>query len=143
MDTIFTNFENSKTSDPHRLLLNLLDKINLKISYKCVVLSNLSTYYKCKNIKKSYKNNKFKVSAPTWNEDFELPAESYSLSDIQDCFEYILKKHETDADDPSIRIYVEFIEFHRLPKIYQGFWIFRSSGPIFLILISLFIISDT
>ena len=91
MDTIFMNSENSETSDPHRLLLNLLGKINLKRSDKYVALSNLSIYYTWKNIKKSYKNNKFKISAPTWNEEFELPDESYSVSDIQDYFKYILK----------------------------------------------------
>ena len=84
MDIIFKNSENSKTSDPHRLLLNLTDNINLKRSDKYVVLSNLSIYYTWKNIKKSYKNNKFKISAPTWNEEFELSDESYSVSDIQD-----------------------------------------------------------
>ena len=56
-------------------------------------LSNLSIHYAWKNIKKSYKNNKFKISAPTWNEEFELPDGSYSISDIQDYFEYILKKN--------------------------------------------------
>ena len=59
------NSENSKTSDPHRLLLNLADKINLKRSDKYVALSNLSIYYTWKNIKKSHKNNEFKISAPT------------------------------------------------------------------------------
>ena len=93
MDTIFMNSENSKTSAPHRLLLNLLDKINLKKSDKYVALSNLSIYNTWKNIKKSYKNNKLKISAPTWNEEFELPGGSYSVSDIQDYLKYILKKH--------------------------------------------------
>ena len=79
MDTLFMNSENSKTSDPHRLLLYLLDKINLKSSDKYVALSNLSIYYTWKNIKTSYKNNKFKISAPTWNEEFELPDGSYSV----------------------------------------------------------------
>ena len=81
MDTIFMNSESSKRNDPHRLLLNLADKINLG-SDKYVALSNLSIYYTWKNIKKSYKNNKFKISAPTWNEQFELPDGSYSVSDI-------------------------------------------------------------
>ena len=85
------NFENSKTSDPHRLLLNLTDKINLKRSDKYVALSNLSIYYTWKNIKNSYENNKFKISALTWNEGFELPDGSYSVSDIQDYCEYIFK----------------------------------------------------
>ena len=57
------NSENSKTSEPHRLLLSLTDKINLKKSDKYFALSNLSIYYKWKNIKKSYKNNKFQISA--------------------------------------------------------------------------------
>ena len=85
------NSENRKTSDLLRLLLNLSDKINLKRSDKYVALSSLSIYYAWKNIKKSYKNNEFKISAPTWNEEFELPDGSYSVSDIQDYFEYILK----------------------------------------------------
>ena len=68
MDTILMNPENSKTSDPRRLLHNLIDKINLKRNDKNVALSNLSIYYTWKNIKKSFKNNKFKISAPTWNE---------------------------------------------------------------------------
>ena len=93
MDTIFMNSENSKTSAPHRLLLNLPDKINLKRSEKYVALSNLSIYNTWKNIKKSYKNNKFKISAPTWNKEFELPGGSYSVSDIHDSLKYILKKH--------------------------------------------------
>ena len=90
MDTIFKNSENCKTSDPHRLLLNLSNKINLKRSDKCVALSNLSIYYTWKNIKKSYENNEFKTTAPRWNEKFELPDRSYSVSDIQDYFKYIL-----------------------------------------------------
>ena len=91
MDTIFMNSENSKTSDAHRLLLNLTDKIHLKRSDKYVALSNLSIYYTWKNIKNSYENNKFKISALTWNEGFELPDGSYSVSDIQDYCEYIFK----------------------------------------------------
>ena len=67
MDTISINSENSKTSDPHTLLLNPADKTVLKRMDKYVALSNLSIYYKFKNIKNSYKNNKFKISVPTWN----------------------------------------------------------------------------
>ena len=84
MDTIFVNFDNSKTSDPHRLLLNLSDKINSKGSHKYVALSNLSIYYTLKNIKKSYKNNISKISTPTGNKKFQLLDGSYSVSDIQD-----------------------------------------------------------
>ena len=75
------NSENSKTSDPRRLLLNLTDEIDLRRKDKYIALSNLSIYYTWKNIKKSYKNNKFKISAPVWNEEFELPDGSYSISD--------------------------------------------------------------
>ena len=85
------NSENSITSVPHRLLLNITDKINLKRSDKYFALLNLSIYYKWKNIKKSYKNNEFKISAPTWNSEFQSPDGSYSVSDIQGYFKYILE----------------------------------------------------
>ena len=85
------NSENRKTSDLLRLLLNLSDKINLKRSDKYVALSSLSIYYAWKNIKKSYKNNEFKISVPTWNQELALSDGSYSVSDIQEYFEYILK----------------------------------------------------
>ena len=91
MNTMFMNSKNSKISDPHRLLLNLTDKIKLRRSDRYVALSNLSIYYTWKNIKKLYKNNRFKILAPTWNEESELPNRSYSLSVIQDYFEYIWK----------------------------------------------------
>ena len=110
LDAIFMNSEKSKTSDPRRLLLNLTDKINLKSSDKYVALSNHSIQYTWKNIKKSYKYNKFKISAPTWNEEFELPDGSYSVSDIQDYFKYNFKKNEAVSDSPSIRIYINKIE---------------------------------
>ena len=87
------NSKNSKTSDPHRLLLNLTDKTDLKRKDKYIALSNLSIYYTWKNTKKSYKNNKFKISVPTWNEEFESPDGSYFMFGIQDYFEYMLKKH--------------------------------------------------
>ena len=70
---------------------------------------NLSIYYTWKNIKSSYNNNKFKISASTWNEEFTLPDGSYSVSDIQDYFEYILKKHGENTDKLSIQIYVNKI----------------------------------
>ena len=69
----------------------------------------LAFYYTWKNIKKSCKNNKFNIPAPTWNEVFELPDGSCYVSDIQDYFKYILKKHETVTDNPSIMIYVNKI----------------------------------
>ena len=85
------NSENSTTSDPLVLILRLTNKVDLKIGEKIIALSNLSIYYKWRNIKNSYNNNKFKISTPTWNDKFELPDGSYSVSDIQDYFENILK----------------------------------------------------
>ena len=81
MDTIFINSENSKTSEFHVLVLKLTNKLDLR-NQKSVALSNLSIYYTWKNIKSSYNNNKFKISAPTWSDEFELPDVSYSISDI-------------------------------------------------------------
>ena len=78
------NSENSKIRKPHVLILKLTNKLDLRIGKKVIALSNLSIYYTCKNIKSSYNNNKFKVSTPTWNDEFELPDGSYSISDIQD-----------------------------------------------------------
>ena len=104
------NSENSKTSEHHVLVLKLTDKLDLRRGQKTVALSNLSIYYTWKNVKSSCNNNKFKISAPTWSEEFELPDESYSVSDIQDYFEYILKKHSESVDNPSIRMYINRFE---------------------------------
>ena len=110
MDTIFMNSENSRTPKPHILILKLANKLDLRIGKKVIALSNLSIYYTWKNIKNSYNNDKFKISAPAWNDKFELPDGSYSVSDIQDSFEKILKKHGEDIDKPSVQIYVNKIE---------------------------------
>ena len=77
VDTIFVSSKNIKTSELHWLLFNLTGKINIKTCEK--------------NIRKSYQNNKFKISAPTWNEEFELPDRSYSVSDIQNYFDCFFK----------------------------------------------------
>ena len=82
MDTIFMNSENSRTSEYHVLVLKPVDKLGLRRSQKNVALSNLSIFYTWKNIKNSYKNNKFKISAPARRDEFELPDGSYSISDI-------------------------------------------------------------
>ena len=82
MDTPFMNSENSKTSKPHVLIFKLTDKLDLRRGEKSIALSNLTIYYTWKNIKRSYNNNKFKISALTWNDEFELPDGSYSISDI-------------------------------------------------------------
>ena len=104
------NSENSKTSKPHVLLLKFTSKLELRIGEKIIALSNISIYYTWKNIKSSYNNSKFKISAPTWNDKFELPDGSYSVLDIQDYFECNLKKHGEDIDKPSVQIYVNKVE---------------------------------
>ena len=110
MDTICMNSENSKISKPHVLVLKRTDKLDLRRGEKIISLSNFSIYYTWKNKKSSYNNNKFKIFAPTWNDEFELPDGSYSVSDIQDYFEYILKKHGENTDKPSVQIYVNKTE---------------------------------
>ena len=110
MDTIFMNTENSRTSEYNVFVLKLADKLDLRRGQKSVALSNLSIYYTWGNIKRSYNNNRFKISAPTWSDEFELPEGSYSISDIQDYSEYILKKHSESVDNLSLKIYVNRIE---------------------------------
>ena len=121
MNTIFMNSENSKTSKSHILALKLTNKLDLRIGEKVIALSNLSIYYTWKNIKSSCNNNKFKISAPTWNDEFELPDGSYSVSDIQDYFEYILKKHGENTDKPSVKIYINKKENRITFKIKNGY----------------------
>ena len=121
METIFMNTENSRTREPHRFKLDRTDKINLKNPNKNMALVNLSIYYTWKNIKSKYNNNKFKISAPTWNDTFDLPNGSYSISDIQDYFEFIIKKHETLTENPPIQIYPNKIKNRIVFKIKTGY----------------------
>ena len=121
MDTIFMNSEDSKTSKLHVLILKLTNKLDLRIGEKIIALSNLSIYYTWKNIKSSYNNNKFKISAPTWNNEFELPDGSNYVSYIQDYFEYIFKKHGKNTDKPSAQIYVNKTENRITFKIEDGY----------------------
>ena len=123
MDTIFMNSENSKNSEPHVLILKLTNKLGLRIGEKVIALSNLSIYYTWKNIKSSYNNNKFKISAPIWNDKFKLPDGSYSVSDIQDYFEYNLEKHGESVDKRSVQIYVNKTENRVTFTIKNGFTI--------------------
>ena len=99
MDAIFMNSENSRTSEYYVLVLKLTDKLDLRRGHKSVALSSLSICYTWENVRSSYNNNKFKISAPTWSDEFELPDGSYSISDIEDYFEYILKKHSENVDN--------------------------------------------
>ena len=92
------------TLKSHRFKLDLTDKLNLKNPNKNMALANLCIYYTWKNIKSEYKNLKFKISAPTWYDTFDLPDDSYSIADIQDHFEFIIKKHGTLTENPPIKI---------------------------------------
>ena len=85
--------------------------------------SNLSIYYTWKNTKKSYKNNKFKISVKTWNEQFRLPDRSYSISDIQDYFQYIFKKHGEKTVILSMKIYLNQIENRIKFKIKKEYYL--------------------
>ena len=113
--------KNSQTSKAKILILKFTDKLDMRRCENRIALSNLSIYYTWKNIKSSYNNNKFKISAPTWNDKFELPDGLYSVSNIQDYFEYILKKHGEDIDKPSVQIYVNKIENRVTFKIKNGY----------------------
>ena len=115
MDTL-----NSKTNESNRFVYQFTDKLNLKNPNKNMILANLSISYTWKNIKSEYNNNKFKISTPTWNDTFELPDVSYSVSDIQDYF-YIIKTHETIADNPPVQIYENKIKNRIVFKIKTGY----------------------
>ena len=115
------NSENSKASKSHVLVLKRTNKLDLRIGGKVIALLNLSIYYTWRSIKNSYNNNKFKISAPTWDDKFELPDGSYSVSDIQDYFEYILEKHGEDIGDPSVQIYADKIDNRITFKIKDGY----------------------
>ena len=115
--------EISETSDPHRLFLNSSDEINLKRKDKYVALSNFSIYFTWRKKKKWYKNNEFRISAPTRNEEFEFSDGSYSVWDIEDYFEYILIKHGTVNNNASIMIYVNKIENRITFKIKAGYYL--------------------
>ena len=117
METFFMNSKNSKTNEPNRFKYDLIDKLDLKNPNKNMALANLSIYYTWKNVKSIYKNNKFKISAPTWNETFNLPDGSYNISEIQDYIECIIKKHETIGENASILIYANTINNRIVFKI--------------------------
>ena len=87
METIFMNTENGKRNEPHRFRFALAAKLNLKDTNKNMALANLIISYTWKNIKSAYNNIKFKISAPIWNDGFDLPDGSFSISGIQDYFD--------------------------------------------------------
>ena len=113
MDTIFMNSKNNKTYDSHRLLRNLPEYMLLYQIF----------YYALNNIKMSYKNNTFKASAETWNENFQLPDGSYSVLDIPEYFKFIIEKYQKLADNPPIRIFVNKIKNRIIFKIKAGYYL--------------------
>ena len=117
MKTFFMNSKNSKTSEPYKFKYDLIDKLDLRNPNKNMALANLSIYYTWKNVKSTYNNNKFKISAPTWNETFDLPDGSYDISEMQDYIEYIIKKHETTGENEPILIYANTINNRIVFKI--------------------------
>ena len=122
METTFKNAENSKTNESNKYIYQFTDKLNLKTpNNKNIGLVNLSIYYTWKNIKSEYNNNKFKISVPTWNDTFDLPDGSYSISDIQDYFEFIIKKHEALTENPPIQIYPNKIKNRIIFKVKTGY----------------------
>ena len=104
------NTLNSKTNKSNKFIFQFTDKLNVKTPNNNMALANFSIYYTWKNVKSEYNNNERKIHAPTWNNEFNLPDGSYSVSDIQDYFEYVIKKHETIADNPYVQMYVNKIK---------------------------------
>ena len=121
METFFMNSKNSKTSESYKFKYDLIDKLDLRNPNKNMALANLSIYYTWKNVKSTYNNNKFKISAPTWNETFDLPDGLYNISEIQGYIEYIIKKHETIGENAPILIYTNAINDRIVFKIKSGY----------------------
>ena len=104
------NTLNSTANESNRFMYQFTDKLNLKNPNKNMALTNLSIFYTWKNFKSEYNNNKFKISAPTWNSEFNLPNGSYNIEHIQDYFVHTIKKHEAVADNSPIQTYVKKIK---------------------------------
>ena len=115
------NTANSKTKHSNNFFYNFIDKLNLKNPNKNIALTNLSIYYTWKNIKSDYNNNKFKISAPTWNDTFDAPDGSHSIAALQNYFEYIIKKHETITNVSPVLIYVNEINNRIVFKTKSGY----------------------
>ena len=115
------NSENSKTNESNKFFYQFAEKLYLKNSSKNIGLVNLSIYYIWRNIKSAYNNNKIEISAPTWNDKFDLPDGSYSIVDIQDYFAFIIKKHKTLAENRPIQIHPNKIKNRIVFKIKTGY----------------------
>ena len=121
METFVMNTKNSKTNESHRFKYDLIDKLDFKNPNKNVALASLSIYYTWKNVKSIYNNNKFKISAPTWNDTFDLPDGSYNIPEIQDYIENLIKKLETIGETPPILIYANTVTNKIVFKIKTGY----------------------
>ena len=116
------NTLNSKTNESNRFIYQFTNKLNLKNPNKNMTLANLSIYYTWKNIKSEYNNNKSKISSPTWNEIFTLDDGSYNIQQIQNYFEYVVKKHEDITnEDLHIRICVNKMKNRIVFKMKTGY----------------------
>ena len=116
------NTGNSKTNESDKFMYQVTEKLNLKtLNNKNIGLVNLSIYCTWKNIKTEYSNNKFKISALTWNYPFDLPDGSYSIFDIQGYFEAIIKKHESLTENPPIQTYPNKIKNRIIFKVKTGY----------------------
>ena len=114
------NTANSKTKRSNKFIYNFTAKLNLKNPNKNIALATSSIYYTWKNVKSDYNNNKFKISAPTWNVTFDVSDDSYSIAALQNYFEYITKKNETITDVSPVLIYVNEINNRIVFKIKSG-----------------------
>ena len=121
MESFFINSKNSETSELNRFKYDLIDKLDLRNPNKNMAIANLSIYYIWQNVKSTYNNNKFKMSAPSSNETFDLRDGSYNISEIQDYIEYIIKKHETIGENAPILIYANTINNRIVFKIKSGY----------------------
>ena len=115
------NTANSKTKHSHKFVYDFIDKLNLKNPNKNIALANLSIYYTGQHVKSDYNNNKFKISAPTWNDTFDMRDGSFSIAALQNYFDYIIKKHETIAEVSPVLIYVNEINNRIVFKIKSGY----------------------
>ena len=121
------NSKNSKTNEPYKSKYDLINKLDLRNPNENMALGNLSIYYTWKNVKSVYNNNKFKISAPTWNETFDLLDGSYNISEMQDYIKYIIKKHETIGENAPILIDANAINNRIVFKIKTGYKLELSS----------------
>ena len=121
MESFFMNTKNSETNESHRFKYDFVDKLDFKNPNKNMALGSLSIYYTWKNVKSTYNNNTFKISAPTWNDTFDLPDGSYNILKIQVYIEYIIKKPETIGETESILIYANTINNRIVFKIKTGY----------------------